>query len=63
MHNLLEVGFKVALDRARELDEYFEEHGKPIGPLHGMPITLKDQWHVKGMETTFGYVKLRQAKG
>ncbi|KAK5702415.1 hypothetical protein LTR17_022342 [Elasticomyces elasticus] len=55
-HNLLEVGFEVALDRARELDDYYSEHGKPVGPLQGLPITLKDHWHVKGMETCFAYV-------
>ncbi|KAJ4295566.1 hypothetical protein N0V90_007579 [Kalmusia sp. IMI 367209] len=54
--NLLEVGFDVALDRARELDRHFQKHGKPIGPLHGLPITLKDHFHVKGMETCFAYV-------
>lgn len=29
---------------------------KPIGPLHGLPVSLKDQFHVKGVETTMGYV-------
>jgi amidase len=27
-----------------------------MGPLHGVPISLKDQFHVKGVETTMGYV-------
>lgn len=27
-----------------------------MGPLHGLPISLKDQFHVKGVETTMGYV-------
>ncbi|KAK1808829.1 hypothetical protein LTR12_016807 [Friedmanniomyces endolithicus] len=55
-HNLLEVGFDVALGRARDLDEYYSEHGRTVGPLQGLPITLKDHWHVKGMETCFAYV-------
>jgi hypothetical protein len=38
------------------LDEYYVKHGKPIGPLHGLPVSLKDQFHVKGVETTMGYV-------
>ena len=28
------------------------EHHTPIGPLHGLPISLKDQFHVKGVETS-----------
>lgn len=41
---------------AQLLDEYFDSHNRPIGPLHGLPISLKDQFHVTGMETTMGYV-------
>ncbi|GMG48298.1 unnamed protein product [Aspergillus oryzae var. brunneus] len=37
----------VALAQARELDRYFETHKKPVGPLHGLPISLKDQLRVK----------------
>ncbi|KAI9374808.1 Acetamidase [Aspergillus egyptiacus] len=45
-----------ALAQAKELDEYYEKHGKPVGPLHGLPISLKDQLRVKGYETSMGYV-------
>ena len=27
-----------------------------MGPLHGLPISLKDQICIKGLETTMGYV-------
>jgi amidase len=27
-----------------------------MGPLHGVPVSLKDQFHVKDVETTMGYV-------
>ena len=37
----------MALARAKELDEYYAKHGKPSGPLHGLPISLKDQLRVK----------------
>ncbi|KAH6677865.1 amidase signature domain-containing protein [Plectosphaerella plurivora] len=45
-----------ALARAKELDQYYAENGKPIGPLHGLPISLKDQLRVKGRQTHMGYV-------
>uniref|UniRef100_A0A8H7TRY5 Amidase domain-containing protein n=1 Tax=Bionectria ochroleuca TaxID=29856 RepID=A0A8H7TRY5_BIOOC len=53
---LHEVFFDAAIEDAVALDEYYRQHGKPIGPLHGLPVSLKDQMHVKGVETTMGYV-------
>lgn len=53
---LHEIFFDRALARAAELDRYFDEHGSTVGSLHGLPVSLKDQFHVKGMDTTMGYV-------
>jgi len=53
---LHEIFFEAALADAQALDDYYTKHNKPIGPLHGLPISLKDQFHVKGVETTMGYV-------
>lgn len=53
---LHETFFEAAIEDARKLDKYFTEHNAPIGPLHGLPVSLKDQFHVKGVETTMGYV-------
>ncbi|KAI0077058.1 general amidase [Panus rudis PR-1116 ss-1] len=53
---LTEVFIERALARAAELDEYLKKTGKVVGPLHGLPISLKDQLRVKGLETTMGYV-------
>ena len=39
---LTEVLYAEALERAQYLDEYMAQHGQPIGPLHGLPISLKD---------------------
>ncbi|KAK0732059.1 amidase signature domain-containing protein [Lasiosphaeris hirsuta] len=55
-HNLLEIGFDSAIEQAKSLDVFREVHHRPAGPLHGLPITMKDQFHVKGMDTTMGYV-------
>ena len=27
-----------------------------MGPLHGLPISLKDQFHVKGVDTSMGFI-------
>ncbi|KAI4241118.1 MAG: hypothetical protein L6R40_004757 [Gallowayella cf. fulva] len=53
---LHEIMFDDAMQTARELDQYYEESGHVKGPLHGLPISLKDQFHVKGYDTTMGYV-------
>src|ERR1700722_15121885 len=31
-----------AMSRAASLDLYMQTHGKPIGPLHGLPISVKE---------------------
>ena len=33
-----------ALERATYLDEYLDRHGTTVGPLHGLPISLKDNF-------------------
>ena len=43
----LEFFPEIALARARELDAHYEKTGKTVGPLHGLPISLKDQCHIK----------------
>lgn len=41
----------MAIAQAKELDAYFDVHKKPVGPLHGLPISLKDQLRVKVRNT------------
>lgn len=53
---LTEVLFDEALQRARGLDAHFRAHGATVGPLHGIPVTLKDQFDVAGVDSTLGYV-------
>lgn len=45
-----------ARDLAKKADEHLAKTGKTLGPLHGLPISLKDQHSVKGFETVMGYV-------
>ena len=53
---LTEIFVEQALARAAKLDAHLKETGKVVGPLHGLPISLKDQLCIKGLETTMGYV-------
>ena len=45
-----------ALHTAERLDNSYASNGQMVGPLHGIPVTFKDQFHVRGTETTKGYV-------
>lgn len=51
-----EIYFEQAVKRAQELDEYLRREGKTVGPLHGLPISFKDQFQLKGVDSTIGYV-------
>ena len=47
---------EAALQQADALDAHLAKTGKTIGPLHGMPVSLKDQFYVKGYDTSVGFV-------
>jgi amidase len=47
-----------ALDEAAALDEHFRRTGKFVGPLHGIPVLLKDNVDTKDMPTTGGSLSL-----
>ncbi|PIG81166.1 putative general amidase [Aspergillus arachidicola] len=55
---LSEPLFDRALQRAKDLDLHLQKSGKPIGPLHGLPVSVKDSFHVKGVDSTTGIVGL-----
>ncbi|KAG2104409.1 general amidase [Suillus discolor] len=55
---LTEIFVDRALARAAELDDYLKTTGQVVGPLHGLPISFKDQLCIKGLETTIGYASL-----
>ncbi|KAI1337878.1 amidase [Xylariaceae sp. FL0016] len=52
---LSETCFERALSTAKKLDAHLASTGKPIGPLHGLPISLKDNFHLRGLDSTVGF--------
>ncbi len=59
---LSEICFEAAEIQAQELDDYYQRSGKTIGPLHGLPISLKDRFHIRGLDTACRYVSLLGSK-
>jgi amidase len=45
-----------ALDAATALDAEYGRTGKLVGPLHGVPVVVKDQVETKDVMTTFGSI-------
>lgn len=46
--------FDRALRRARQLDDHLQRTGIPIGPLHGLPVSVKDSFFVEGVDSSIG---------
>ncbi|KAL2671594.1 hypothetical protein Neosp_014184 [[Neocosmospora] mangrovei] len=53
---LTEVLFERGIERAKELDHYWQQFRRPVGPFHGLPISVKDVFNIQGVDTTVGYV-------
>lgn len=53
---LTEMWFDKAIADAKEIDAEYDKTGKARGPLHGLPISLKDSVHVKGFDSSIGYI-------
>lgn len=53
---LTEIFYQRALERAAWLDTYLAREGKPVGILHGLPVSLKDCYGIEGIPSTAGLV-------
>ncbi|KAF8602283.1 amidase [Ceratobasidium sp. AG-I] len=51
-----EIMFGSALARAAELDAHLAKTGSVVGPLHGVPVSIKDHILVEGEDTSTGYI-------
>lgn len=45
-----------AIQRAKELDDYLEKNGKTVGPLHGVPISIKEHMPIAGTYSSQGCI-------
>jgi hypothetical protein len=45
---LTEIFFQDALKRAADLDQHLTKTGSVVGPLHGLPVSIKDHILVRG---------------
>ncbi|KAI9810069.1 MAG: hypothetical protein M1827_006680 [Pycnora praestabilis] len=55
---LTEIFFDAAIQRAEYLDSHLKITGKPLGPLHGVPISLKDTFNITGYDSSIGIASL-----
>jgi amidase len=46
----------MAIARAKELDEILAKTGKTVGPLHGVPISVKEHVNMKGYPCNCSFV-------
>ncbi|PWN43803.1 amidase signature enzyme [Ceraceosorus guamensis] len=52
---LTEIYYEQALKRAAWLDAEFQKTGKLVGPLHGVPLSVKEQYALRGTHLTVGF--------
>ncbi|OCF78787.1 hypothetical protein I204_00731 [Kwoniella mangroviensis CBS 8886] len=55
---LTEMFMAEALERAKWLDEHLEKTGETVGPLHGLPISIKDHMDIKGHDSPSGFLDM-----
>lgn len=56
LNAVVEERFESALEEAKEKDREINKVNFDVQPLYGVPISIKESFHVKGMKTTGGIV-------
>lgn len=49
-HSLTEINFEAAFEEAKRLDVYLKDTGEVVGPLHGVPFSVKVSSGFKGVD-------------
>lgn len=55
---LTEIFFTAALETAKRQDAHYSSTGTLVGPLHGIPVSIKDNQDIQGIDSTLGWVGL-----
>lgn len=55
---LTDAFFDEAIESAKALDEQLNRTGQLKGPFHGLPISLKDNFNIKGKDSSVGFSSL-----
>lgn len=58
VNNVTEFLPDLAIAMAQKCDEYLAKTGETLGPLHGLPVSLKDMCHLKGRPSNFACAAL-----
>ncbi|KIV82211.1 hypothetical protein PV11_04338 [Exophiala sideris] len=53
---LTEIAFAEAIEKAKVLDEHYRTTGKVVGPLHGVPMSFKECFNIKGYDSSNAYI-------
>ena len=60
---IIELLPETAIAKAKYLDKYLSDHGTTIGPLHGLPISVKEHIGFKDLRLSTGFVSWWDRKG
>lgn len=46
------------MEQAQRLDDHLQRTGRVVGPLHGLPVTVKDSFNIAGVDSAVGITAL-----
>jgi amidase len=52
---VIRKNYERAIKRATELDSHLASGKSPVGPLHGVPFTIKDAFRIERFRTSYGF--------
>lgn len=58
-----EIFFEEAFAVAQEMDNHLAKTGQTVGPLHGLPVSIKDLFSVQGVDTSIGNIPFSTTRG